>query len=474
MKHGVRVTEQATAIISPVKTEASIPIFFGIAPVHKIAEGSVNRVELCYSYDEAVGLFGFSEDFSIFGISEAIHTAFRLFKTAPIMLVNVFDPAIHRTNITEMVTFGADNKATLIHEGVLAAPEVRSTDGETTYIAGVDYSFDLATGQFSRLIDGAIHSSATVQVDYVFGDPSLVTSEHIIGGISTVTGKKTGLALLDTCFARFGLVPETVVAPGWTHDNEVNAVMTAAASSINGLFPATVVIDIDDTVAVKYSDVNEYKNSRNLVDSEQILVWGKLGLGGKIYHQSTQLACLIQRTTAENEGIPYESPSNKNYQCDSLIVNEQELWLGPDEAAYLNSIGVVTALNFVGGWKCWGNYTAAYPSNTDVKDYQIVGRHMFHWVAKEIILTYWQKLDAPMNKRNIESIVDSLNIRLNGLTAREFILGGRVEFNSDENPVTDLMLGSLLFRVWFTFPGPMQDMNFLLAYDPEYLSVLFS
>ena len=40
-------------------------------------------------------------------------------------------------------------------------------------------------------------------------------------------------------------------------------------------------------------------------------------------------------------------------------------------------------------------------------------------------------------------MVDSANIWLNGLTASECLLGGRVEFRSDENTTTDLEDGKL-------------------------------
>lgn len=477
MKHGVTVTEQATAIFSPVKSEASIPFFIGCAPVHKISGGSVNRAELCYTYADAVALFGVADDFETFGISEAIYTAFKLYGIAPIICVNVFDPEVHRTTVAaETITFGADNKATLAHDGVLEVPVVTTTDDATTYVAGTDYTFTASTGVFTRLTTGSITTGASIKVAYVYGDPTLVTKDDIIGGIDVDTGAKTGLSQLDECYPRFGLVPETVVVSFGSLDTEIVTVATTAATNINGgMFKAVHIVDLDDTVATKYSAVNEYKNLNNLTDPEQILCWGKLALSDTVYRQSTHLACLIQSITADNGGVPYESPSNKSYQCDALIVNGKELLLGPDEADYLTTtVGVVTALNIVGGWKCWGNRTAAYPSNTDVKDCFIVGRQMFHWISKEIVLTYWQKLDKPMSKRLIEAMVISLNVRLNGLTSRQYILGGRVEFNSDENPVTDLINGAVLFHVYFSFPVPNESMTFMLEYDANYLSTLFA
>jgi phage tail sheath protein FI len=78
-----------------------------------------------------------------------------------------------------------------------------------------------------------------------------------------------------------------------------------------------------------------------------------------------------------------------------------------------------------------------------------------------------------MNRRLIETVTDSANIWLNGLAARGFILGGRVAFLSDENPDTDLMDGIVRFHVYVTPPGPAREIDFILEYDPAYLSTLF-
>ena len=173
--------------------------------------------------------------------------------------------------------------------------------------------------------------------------------------------------------------------------------------------------------------------------------------------------------------MPYWSPSNQSLQADSAVNDDgKEIYLDTSSAAYLNGQGVITALNFMGGWKAWGNRTTCYPSNTDVKDAFIPIRRMFNWVNNTLITSFWNKIDNPANKRLIETIVDSANIWLNGLTSREFILGGRVEFRKDENPTQDLMDGIIRFHVFITPPSPAREIEFIQEYDPDYISTLFS
>ncbi|MFD2087833.1 phage tail sheath family protein [Brevibacillus brevis] len=173
--------------------------------------------------------------------------------------------------------------------------------------------------------------------------------------------------------------------------------------------------------------------------------------------------------------FPYVSPSNKNIQANA-VVNEAdtEINLGVDQAAYLNGEGIVTAINFVGGWKLWGNNTSVYPANTDVKDRFIPVRQMFNWIGNTLILTHWQVVDDPTNRRLIDTVVDSTNIWLNGLTAQGSILGGRVEFRAADNPVTSLLDGKVSYRLFLAAPVPAENIEFKLEFDVAYLQNLFA
>ena len=128
----------------------------------------------------------------------------------------------------------------------------------------------------------------------------------------------------------------------------------------------------------------------------------------------------------------------------------------------------------MGGFKCWGNYTACYPTNTDVKDYFIPVSRMFDFVANTLIVTFWDNLDVPMDRRMVDSIVDSANIWLNGLVGDGAILGGRVEMLESENPTNNLMAGIVKFHVYITPPSPAQEIDFTLEYDVSYLEEAFA
>lgn len=473
--HGVYINEQATSIVPPVRSDASLPVVVGCAPVHFLAEqGPVNEPVLCYTYNEAVTQLGYSADFDNWGLCEFMSVLFALFNSSPVVFINVFDPDTHQVAITgESLALSGDS-GVVAHPGVVdESLVVKDEAGTTTYVADTDYTVDRETGTITRTSDGDIAADATLTVDYDYGDPSLVDADDIIGGIDSGTGAASGLELVNRIFPMFRLVPGQIVAPGYSTDAGVAAVMHAKAGNINGHFKCIAVVDIDSDSITQYTDVAAAKNTNNLTDEQLVVCWPKVSLGGVEYWLSSQVAALLCQVDAANDGIPYVSASNKGLQMDSAVANGEAVWLAPDAGAYLNGQGIVTALNFIGGWKCWGNRTGCYPGVTDVKDAYLPIRRMFNWIGNTIVQTYWQKVDFPTNRRLIETILDSINIWLNGLSARGVILGGRVEFQESENPTTDLMDGIITLHVYVTPPSPARELVFTLEYDPEYLTTLF-
>jgi hypothetical protein len=289
------------------------------------------------------------------------------------------------------------------------------------------------------------------------------------------TAVATGMEAIELCATTLGLIPDLIVAPLFSEEAAVAAVMAAKAGGINGLFRAKALIDISSATADAdaYGDVLAYKNTNALTDENQILCWPKVTFGGKTYHMSTHLAALIAVNDAQFSA-PYVSPSNKTLLIDGMVdAQGAEINLTLAQANTLNAQGVVTALNFMGGWKAWGNYTACYPAVTDVKDNLIPVSRMFDWLANTVVQTCWSYVDLPMNRRVIDNILDMLNIWLNGLTGSGYLLGGRVEMNEDENPVANLMQGIVKFHLFITPPSPAQEISFTLEYDINYLAEAF-
>lgn len=484
-RHGVYTREIPTALL-PARTVNSAVVFaVGTAPVHLLAEkGPVNEPRIYYSYSDFVQDMGWDEkNFSAYTLQELIYSHFALYRGAPVCVVNVFDPEVHASEIEdERIIFSQSilrkDLANLAHQGCRNLT-LKSEEGEE-YQEGSDYTFDGVSGLLYRKPDGQIPEGAAVLASYVYADVSKVTASDIIGGIE-LDGKATGLELIDEVFPRFRQVPSLVLAPHFCEDESVAVVMAAKADGINGLFKAICLIDLPtegENAVTRYADLPAYKEKHNLTDGLMVLCWPKVKLGNNTYGLATHLAGLFADTDASHEGMPYASASNKVLNitsCGYLDKNKnwQEIWLDLPKANYLNGQGIYTVSNFDGGMKSWGGRMACYPSNTDPKDCQDAIRRFFNWYQAQFILTYFAKIDQPMNRRLIRTLMKSEQIKLDGWTSQEIILGGTISFVESENPLTDLIDGIMRFHIRVTPPPAAREIDGVFEFDSENLKVLF-
>lgn len=466
--HGVRTSETATSLVA-TKTDAITPFYVGTAPINMCEKQNINTPILCSSYEEAVKEFGFVNDFENYTLCEAIDAHFSKFGVGPIVLVNVLDPKTHKKAVESQSVPLRENKTAVIKEiGIIASTlKITPTITYTAEFTEEGYLMIVQTGE-----EDVPGNNLTINYDKL--DPSVIKNTDIIGGIDPSKGGKKGLECISTVFPKYRLVPNLILAPKFSCDSTVATVMETKASLINGHFKGFALVDINTKTVTKYSDATKHKNDNNLVSTYLEVCYPKVKLGDTQYHLSTQVACLIQSLAAENDGIPYKSPSNENIKADSTcLADGTEVFLGLDEANYLNGNGITTAINWIGGWKAWGNRTGCYPDVTDPKDNFIVSRLMFNFLTNSLVQTYWQKVDEPTNKNLITTITDSVNIWLNGLQAAGKIIGGRVEFREEDNPTTSLINGQIKFKVFFSPALPAEDISFDLEIDTNYYNNLF-
>ncbi|MHC1747436.1 MAG: phage tail sheath family protein [Cellulosilyticaceae bacterium] len=471
-RHGVYTTEIPTSIIPPIQALAGLPIVIGTAPVHLAQKPSINQPILCYTYKEAVEQLGYISDFKSYTLCEFMKSHFTLFNVAPVVFINVLDPEKHKTTVAE-TTLPVKDKEVVIKAPVILKSLV--IKGTTDTPLTIEHDYSASFNDEGELVITILSPSITgsVKVSYNKVDATKVTATDIVGGIGN-DGTVTGIELINEVLPRFALVPGQIVSPKYSQEPTVAAVMTSKASNINGFFKCIALTDIPTDAATTYTEVAAWKNQNNYTYENQIVCWPKVRMGDDIYHMSTQLAGVLCKTDASNEGVPYVSPSNQSLQINGLVgKDDKEIILGIEQANYLNGQGIVTAINFSGGWKAWGNRTAAYPSTTEPKDVFIPLKRMFYWIGTSVIQTFWQKVDGPINRRLVDTVVDSLNIWMNGLTASGYILGGRVVFLEEENPQTAIMDGKVKFHLFVTPPTPAREIDFVLEYDVNYLKSLF-
>lgn len=409
-RHGAFFDEVPTSLVTPVEVDSALPVVVGTAPVHHLPDGT----------------------------------------PAP-----VNEPRLIYTVEDFVAQFGGLQTGESAHDYTL-----------TEFVSVFIGRYAVAPVVCINVFDPATHTD-----DEGNPDVAKVAAADIIGGVDAA-GKRTGLALVDKVFPLFRKVPGQILAPGFSATPAVSIAIGAACESISGHFRTVGLGDLPGSIA-RPEDAPAWLNDNNLTDENLLLFFGTPTYDGVEEYGSTHLAAVMAQRDAENDGIPFWSPSNKRMLCQGLTHNGAELALTPMEAANLNGNGIVTGLNMIGGLVAWGDQTACYPGITDVKDASIPIRRMFNWIGNTLVLTAWQKVSNPLRRRLISSVCDTFNIWLNGLVAREFILGGRVTFEAKDNGKLDLMGGKVRFHVYVTPPTAAREIVFTLEYDPKYLETLF-
>ncbi len=471
-EHGIKVEELQTPLSSPLEGTAGLQVVFGAAPIHlsENPEATVNTPIKVNSFEEASRLMGYSDDWERYPICANMYASFKIFNISPVIYVNVLDPKKHKKENAESEVPVKDGQAVYTAKDVLMDTlEVKKE--ETALEAGIDYILSQEGDKVTIVLlsSGAGADAATLKVTSQSIDPSAITAEDIIGGYDAVTGKETGLECLRQVYVLHQMVPGLILAPGWSHKPEVAAVMQAKTKNLNEIFNTFAVIDIDTALAKVYTKVKEIKDQSGVNAEQATALWPMVSVNGKKAYYSAYWAAMAAYTDAQNGDRPYKSPSNELLNITAAVLEDgTEIRMDTSQAATLNGDGIVTAIND-DGWRSWGNNTACFPENRDPKDRWICCRRMMNWYEVHFLRQYKNKVDDPYDPRLVESLVDSENLYLNGLTSSGYIAGGSISYNEEENTNEDILNGHVTFRTTLAFWTPAEYIKNRIAFDPSIL-----
>lgn len=467
--HGIDILENPTSIIPPITSDSAIQVVFGTAPVNLVEnpQEAVNKPILLNNWKEAVERLGYDNDWDSYTLCQSMDATFVAFNVAPIVMINVLDPKRHYEEVTDKIVTFSNGEAVIRDKGVLL--DSLKLTGDREYVRDTDYlaAFDRDGFVVLTLLTGP---DASITASYKKLDPTKVTDNDLVGGYDIQTGNYEGLEVIDQVYPRLGIVPGLILAPGWSHKPVIGSVIDAKTRSINSCFNAFNLLDVDSSEVKNYQDALSWKNQNSYTSKDSIVLFPKVRVGNKVYWYSAIEAALIAFTDANNDGVPYVSPSNERLPISGTLLDDgTEIFLDQPQGNFLNGGGIVTAIN-MNGWRSWGNNTAAYPGTSDVKDRFIPIRRLFSWWGNTFILTYFDNVDDPTNYRLIESIVDSENIRANGFKASGQIAGAKMEFRQKDNPVTNILNGRIQFIQKIAAFPPAEHIVNVLEYDPTILT----
>ncbi|MCE5199903.1 MAG: hypothetical protein ABFD54_15050 [Armatimonadota bacterium] len=477
MRHGTYMSENPTAVLAVAQAESALPFIVGCAPVHAVrGGGSVGEAVLLTSWAEVETNFGYVHDWRRYGLTEALYERFRKYGKGPVIAVNVFDPTQLNGEATTNAATLVNGTITLSLAGALVESVSADALGESNYIQGIDYNLSYTDAGYpivTRLTGGDILSdTATVYVTY----QTIPTPNCGVAASAVINA----LDLIDYSWVRFGKTPALIQCPGYSQIATVAAKMAAKGAGYGGGWEAFALIDVDTAViggANEHTEVAALKSANNLVSPYMDVLWPMCKYGGDVENASTVWSGELAECDAELAGIPYESASNRSVMITGVCtIDGTEIFLTDEQATEtLNSNGVTTFINNgPRGWIAWGNRTGAYPGNTDPKDMWRPYRRMLIFAKNTVRRLLLQMVDRPGNVRQIEAVINTINIWINSLISKGAVMpGSRIEFLRENNAETALANGEYNYTITLAFPTPMEAITVTFQVDTSLLNSIF-
>lgn len=478
VSHGFNLTEATTSVSAPVQVSSGLQIIVGTAPVNQLANpaAAVNTPLYVSTYKEAVAAVGWSSDFAKYTLCEAISTNFQVVGTAPIVVINVLDPANkkHITALDETSVQVNDGVAEIDKVGILLEKLVVKKD-DTTLTADVDYiaSFnDDGTVSLALINGGAGDGATTLTVSGSILDASKVTADDIVGGVNAATGAETGLEVVRQVYPKLSKAPGILLAPRFSKNAQVCAALQAKCRKINGLLNAVCFIDLDCSAdgAQKYTDVAEQKTKQTATSREAYALWLYVKVGETVYSGSSMAAAATVYNDSQNGDRPVASPSNVTIPISAACLEDgTEVLMDQEQGTFLNDLGIATFIRSGTDFVIWGNETAAYPKNTDPKDMFLCIRRFFNYAWTSFVLDNMSKLDKPMNPKRLQSIIDSENMKGSKYVSEEACASYRMVADTEKNTAAELVAGHYHFCLYCTPFPPLKQVNVTMEYEASSL-----
>ncbi|MCM1045636.1 MAG: hypothetical protein NC417_09010 [Candidatus Gastranaerophilales bacterium] len=474
-KHGIS-TDRDADIAADAWQAARVQVAIGTAPVNLLdnPSGAVNVPILVTNRGEVKTCLGACTDYENYTLMQTSLASSKV-GIAPVVMINVLDPEKpkHVTAVAGEEYELTKGSTTVPVSGILLASLVVSS-GDKQGTADVDYvaAFD-TNGYVSVAVteDGMFAAAEKLTIAYTMLNPAGVSIEDVIGGV-TENGVRTGIELVDEIYSRFKMVPEIISAPKFSVHPAVAAALEAKAELAGDLTNAIAVVDIESAATTKIESVKDAKDKLGCYTRWTVLCWPKVLMDGREIYASAAVAAMLQFITAENGGVP-TSPDNKAVPIDGVVVEGgAELHLTTRQVNdYLNAFGILS-FAYLGGWKCWGNNTAAYPDRKEPNERFIKCVMVGNYLENRFKTEYLSVIGTDGKSKTIESIVSNFNADLNALTP-DYLAGAEVIFNKSENPKSQMIEGHYVFHTRYADYTPMEAVDNKFTWDSQILENAF-
>lgn len=408
----------------PINTvDGAIIGLIGTAPT-----GAVNELKLCVT----------STNFAQFGGADALDKGYTIpdaldiigrYKSGQVYVVNVLDPAKHRTTVSsELLAQDIDTLTANTQKSGLI--EISISDENGVLVNGQDYTVNMISGEIQFKT-----KKVGLTASYIYADPTKVTETDIRGAIDTQTGKRTGFQVLFEGFTLFGADAKILICPEF----DKTAAMASSLETLAEQLDAETFIcapkgtTLAQALAGRGSEgtINFQSSSKRV----NLFYPHVIGERGTLESLATHAAGLRMKTDVEN-GYWY---SISNRPLLGVKGVEVHLYARIDkkesETNLLNARGITTVFNSYGtGFRMWGNRNASFPNNTRISNFEVAHRtgDILDESIRRLALQY---ADLPVDDVFLDSYLSSIEVYFGTLKS---IVGHSVQLDPDVDLVDAL------------------------------------
>ncbi len=466
-RHGAYADQVDSPDYTSPSGVGTIPVYIGRAPVHQLADyaGKNNVPILVSSWQDGLRKIGYSENWDDYDLCEAMYAHFRnaVNSVGPIVVINALNPddKKNETQQTAAITF-IKCTATISNPRIILKSIVIEDKA-----LGTDYSAEYADDGMSVIIRDLKGGLESADVKFYAVDPDGVTEADINAAINIGVPKIYNSLLV---------VPTILAAPGWSDKESVFAALAAMLEKINGHWYSWLNADLNSGTVKTIDAAISVKESYGTASEAAALLWPMAKKGARKFHMSTLNTVTMQWVDYQNNNVPYETPSNKQIDIDSLCLSDgTAIQYDQVEANRLNAHGINTANFWEGTWRMWGPHTMKYGEglSLNARDVFDCNVRMMRYVENTFQRRYGTEVDKPMTRGRKESILNDFQSWLDSLAQDGALLLGTVEFAEDDNPVSDLVQGNFVFATEFTNPVPGKSLTNKVRWTSSGLNSLF-
>jgi phage tail sheath protein FI len=316
-----------------------------------------------------------------------------------------------------------------------------------------------------NVFDPLLHRSGGLPGDAHGGepDPSAVTAADVLSGVDG-GGRRTGIGALRDCKSLFGFGPKQLICPVYTEFDGVSQDLIAVASALRAVAwldaPAAIPAPADAIAArggpgpMNTSSKDAalcYPHVKTTAQSGETVLMG-------------MSAFIAGAQAAKDLGVGFwHSASNTELKGVTGLARPIDADpLDPTcEANLLNAAGIVTVYNGFGtGFRTWGNRSAAFPASADPDNFICV--HRTATIIEDSIAAFSiDYIDKPITQGLIDQLLLDVNAYLNSLIGMGAVSdGAKAWYDAAKNPAQSIADGRLRICYKFLPPAPLEHLTY--------------